>query len=267
MPSGNSVAGGQTATFKLPMGSNYHNAYLTYSGVTLAQMTEIRVVVNGKILQRYSATMRDAMNQFDGRDAAAEILTIPFGRYNLKLKQTEDATSLNTASENLQTGASITSINIEIDIDAAALTPILKLHAEISPKLKGGAGNVLHVLKRTIALPSAGEHQIGDIQRGTATTMLLNRIFFANDAGDISNIKIMANNVDIHNRTKALNELMQNNGVRIPQALFHVVDRTENGTGGDLINLMDLDDFRFYLECSASMNVVTTAEYIGRLGD
>ena len=40
MPPFEGVAAGNTALIKLPIGRRFHSLYLTYSGVTLAQMTD-----------------------------------------------------------------------------------------------------------------------------------------------------------------------------------------------------------------------------------
>ena len=102
MPPFEGVAAGNTALIKLPIGRRFHSIFLIYSGVTLAQMTEIRVMANGKVFQRFTATERDNMNQFIGQAAAAGILQIPFDRVGLKNREQEELTSVNTGVADAQ---------------------------------------------------------------------------------------------------------------------------------------------------------------------
>lgn len=266
MPSFEGVAAGQTATAKLPIGRRYHELQLTYTGVTLAQMTEIRVFANAKKIHAYSGTDRDAMNKFDGRAAAAGVLTIPFDRYALMTLAAEEETALNTGSPDAN-GVQISSLYVEIDIDAGAAAPAFSLNATVSDALAGGAGTVLHVLKHTRDAAGAGEFEISDLPRGTSTTMALNRIFFKPSANDISNIKIERNQYTIFERTKALNAVIQADGVRTPQAGYIAVDKTERGYGGDAIALIGAVDYRYKLTMTGAASLTVYSEYMGFLGD
>jgi hypothetical protein len=63
MPSFEGVGAGQTATVRLPVGLRFHKLIVPYSGVTLAQMTEMRVIANGKVFQRLiGADVHDSVN-------------------------------------------------------------------------------------------------------------------------------------------------------------------------------------------------------------
>src|SRR5690606_22485953 len=152
MPPFEGVAAGNTALIKLPIGRRFHALFLTYAGVTLAQMTEIRVMANGKVFQRFSATERDKMNQFIGLDAAAGILRIPFDRHKLKNREQEELTAINTGVPDAQ-GNSINSLTVEIDIAASATAPVLSMNATQSEPVAGGPGVMLNIRKdsRSIA--------------------------------------------------------------------------------------------------------------------
>lgn len=266
MPAGEGIAAGQTATFKLPIGRRFHELQLAYSGVTLAQLTEMRLFANGKVIHRYSATDRDNLNQFDGRAAAAGILAIPFDRYKLKTLAGEEETALNTGSADAN-GVAITSLYLEIDIDAAAVAPVLSLTATQSDALPGGPGTVLHIQRHTRDAAGAGEFDISDLPRGTATSIALNRVIFKPSANDISKVQIDRNQYVIFERSKALNEKVQTDGVRVPQAGYIVVDKTERGYGGDPIDLVGVSDFRYKLTMTGAATLTILSEYLGRLGD
>ena len=64
MPGWEGVVAGQTATLRLPIGLTYHQLWTTFTGVTLAQMDELRVVANGEVILRYgSGTLLDSYNR------------------------------------------------------------------------------------------------------------------------------------------------------------------------------------------------------------
>jgi hypothetical protein len=269
MPSPEGVGAGQTATFRLPVGRRYHSLQIEYSGTdfTLAHMTEIRVLANGKVIQRFSGTERDALNQFDGLAAAAGILVIPFDRVGLKLQQAEEETALNTGSRNPDTGYIINSVAVEIDIASAADAPVLSMTASQSDQLPGGPVTVLHILRPTKNPTGAGVFEISDLPRGTRTSIALNRITFIPSANDISKLVVERDSRTIFERSKALNERVQANGVRTPQSGYHVIDTTEGGYGGQPIGLLGAADYRYKLTMTGAADITILAEYLGQLGD
>lgn len=263
---GEGIAAGQTATFRMPIGKRFHNLMLTYSGATLAQLTEIRVIANSKVIHRYSATVRDDMNQFDGLAAASGVLVIPFDRQGLKSRAGEEETAMNTGVAD-KNGYKITSLYVEIDIDAAAVGTALSFQAEQSEALDNGPGTVLHILKYTRDPAGAGDFEISDLTVGKQTSMALNRIWFAPSANDISRLVIERNGYTLFDRTKAMNEVMQTNGVRTPQAGYHCIDTTEHGYGGSPISLLGMSDYRYRLTMTGACALSIWHETLGLLGD
>jgi len=267
MPSPEGAQAGSTALWKLPIGRRYHSLSLTYSGVTLAQMKEVRVLVNGKPFQRFTANWRDKRNQQLGLKAAGGILLIPFDRVGLKRRDQIEQTAINTDSLD-ENGRGIRSFAIEIDIDEGAAGPVvLKMEAQQSEKIGGGAGTMLHIGKYPRSIAGAGELQIADIVYGGVTTQALNCVWFEPSAGIITKGKVERDTYTIWSRSAALNTRRQENGVRVPSGTDFVIDKTETGYGGDPIVLTGAQDFRYFLECSAAMTVNCMVETLGALGD
>jgi len=265
LPAFEGVGANQTATLKVPIGVRYHRISLLYGGTfTLANMTEIRVIVNGKVVQRFSGTDRDAMNQFDGLEAAAGILVLPFDRIGLKLYERETETAINTGSRNDQTGAEITNFTVEVDISGAT-APTLEGYATVSDALPGGPGSMLFIKKFTYAPAGAGDYEIADLPKGTSETLSYNRIWFKPDANNITYLKVERNGYISFERTSALNIRLQTDGVRVPQTGYYAIDTTEAGYGGQLVPLVGLDDFRLRLTVDGAMSLPTTVEYFGTL--
>jgi len=267
MPTPTGVEAGETALAKLPIGNRFHKLYLIYSGVTLAQMKEIRVLANAKTIHRYSGEERDVLNQYRGLDAAGGILEIPFDRQDLLTRKGQEETAINTGSPNPETGQIITALNLEVDIDDAAAAPSIQVYGEISDRIAGGPGTVLHVKKHTRSAAGSGELEIADLPFNQRTAMGLNAVFMKPSANDISKIVVERGLYKVFERTKALNERIQTNGYRYPQAGWHAVDFTENRFGGNTLNLVGYQDFRYLLEMTGAAQLNIISEYMGQLGD
>lgn len=254
------VAGGQTATLDCQIGPSYHQILVNYAGVTLAQMTGIRVIANGVTIHRYlSGEQLDAHNQHQGRAAANGILVVDFERYGLKTRGATDVTKLGTGApyDAKNNPTPITTLSVEIDIAAAATAPVLSAKAVQSGSAPTGL--IKKIKQFTPQAGAIGEMQIADLPRGD----LINQIRF--ESSNVNSCKILTNNVEVFTRTKAENDLMQSDGVRAPVADSFVFDLTEAGYGGEGLVTRGLNDLRINLDMAAAGNVPTMVEYIGGL--
>lgn len=260
MPSFEGVAPGATATLRLPIGLSYEQLLVTYSGATLAQLKDLRMVANGKTIMRFAGGSRlDTMNKFDGRAAAAGVLTIDFARYGLRTRQAEELTVLGSGiAPNAEFPVSLSTLALEIDIDAAAVGPVLSARAlQSAPR---PLGLVKHVREYTYNAPAAGEYEISDLPKGP----LFNRVFF--HSASITKLRVERDNYTVFERTKAENDLVQADGVRVPQAGVFVFDPTETGLGAETLETMGVHDLRFILTMSAAGAVPVTVEALAPLG-
>ena len=261
MPSFESVAAGNTATLRLPIGLTYHQLLITYSGVTLEQMDEIRVIANGQPIQRYTkGTQIDDMNKFEGRAGSAGILVIDFERYGLLTQLQREGTVIGTGM--LDDPQRITTLTLEIDINSAAAAPKLAVKARQS---EPSNLNLIKLVRNfSYNAPAVGEYEIADIPKGD----LINKIRFESSA--ISAVRVERNNFVIFERTKAENDLIQSDGERKPTSSAFVIDPTELGEGKEGIATRTVDgtnvnDLRFILTMTDSGNVPVVLESIGTL--
>lgn len=259
MPSFEGVVAGQTATLRLPIGLTFHSLFVAYSGVTLAQMTEIRVIADGKTFQRYrSGTELDTLNQFQGRAAASGVIAIDFDRYNLRTKEAEEITALGTGLSSQDTGAhEISTLALEIDIDGGAASPSLTCHALQSPP--SPLGLLRHVRPYTFTAGGAGEFEISEIPKGD----IFNQVHFF--SGDIDAITIERDGFIAFERSATMNEWANDDGVREPQTDVVSFDPTESGNGGQGLITAGVHDLRFRLEMSGAGSVPTVVEAIAPL--
>lgn len=276
MPAANSAVAGQTTTFRLPIGRRYHVLYLLGVGTAfdVSDLTEIRVLANGKVIQRFSGTHRDKMNQFDGR-AAATIsgtvfnLPIPFDRYGILTRAGEEETALKTGSTDPKTGKVINSLSLEIDIASGPTVTSLDLYATTSENdaANPGPGTVPFILKSTRDFNASQVYDIADLPRGGVQTQFIDKIAFVPSTSTLDQFKVLANQYTVFERTAALNERAQTDGIRTPIAGWYVIDRTEHGYGGDPFDLRNLDDWRVQLTPAAAMSLTAYTFYLGALGD
>lgn len=272
-----SVAASSTITFRLPIGRRYHSLQLLGSGAGLGfgvdDLSEIRVLANSKVIQRFSGSDRNTMNLFDGRedasiDADTFNLLLPFDRYGLLTKAGEEETALNTGSPDAN-GRSINQLAVEIDIAASGFsgTPQLAMYATQSESLPGGPGTVPYVLKSTRDYASADDYSISDFPRGGVSTQFIDKLFLKPSTSTLEDFLVEANQVKIFERTAALNERLQRDGIRVPQAGWYVIDRTEHGYGGDVFDLRSLDDWRLSFTTGAALTLTSYVHYLGGLAD
>lgn len=274
MPAPNAVAASSTTTFRLPIGRRYHSLLLIGTATTfaVADISEIRVLANEKVIQRFSGTDREVMNLFDGRDTAAVSaarfeLVIPFDRYGLLTRAAEEETALNTGSVGAD-GRAIKSLTLEVDLGAGLTgTPALTLYATQSEAVPGGPGSVPYIQLSTRDYAAADTYDISDLPRGGVNTQFLDKLFLKPSTSTLDNFEVLANSVKVFERTAVVNERAQRDGIRVPQAGYYVIDRTEHGYGGDPLDLRGLDDFRVKLATGAALTTRVLAQYIGGLSD
>ena len=255
MPSFEGVSAGSTATARLPIGLTYESLLLTYSGVTLSQMEEIRIIGNGKTIQRYtSGTRLDDMNKYAGRAAAAGIIAIDFIRYGLLTRLAREITALGTGFRGDGKTIELSTLAIEIDVAAGAVAPVLSLKAIQSEARPMGL--LRWVREFTYNAPAIGEYEISDVPKGH----LFNSVQFFNS--DVNSVEIQRDRFAVFKRTKAENDLVQSDGERVPVAGAFNYDPTESGHGAETLETGRVHDLRFILDMSAAGAVPVVVESI-----
>ena len=126
----NAVAAGQTATIDLPTTRIYRGLRLLYGTGTAggptranmeAEVTEIRIKVNGKVQRRFSAAQLFAINAYHGKAVEDGILPIFFAEPWRRTVQGEDGLAWGMAD--------VDTFQVEVDIAAGATNPTLDADA------------------------------------------------------------------------------------------------------------------------------------------
>lgn len=262
MPSFEGVAAGQTATLRLPIGRTYNQIIVTYGGATLAQLNAARLVANGEIIQRWTElTKLDDINQFDGRAAAAGTIVLDLERYGLITRAGKEVTALGTGITDRAIDPNpVTTLALEIDIDAAAVAPTLSAKAKQSPAQV--AGVIKKVKEFTYNAGAAGEFEISDLPKKD----LINRVIFGNHVARVyTQLVVERDNFIVFERTVAENEAFQTDGVRVPQAGYVVYDPTEDGYASEGLVTLGVSDLRFKVTVTNAGVIPVTVEYIAPL--
>lgn len=273
LPSLQGVAASQTATLNLPIGLTYHSILLTYSGVTLAQMTEVRIKGNGRLIQTYSAADLDSINKYTGlQGSAGGLITLPFDRENLITREGQELTAIGTGApfdpnQFLADGRTfnpnynptpLTTFQLEIDL-AAGSTPVLSAKAIQSAAKPLGA-----MIKRrrfNYNPTGAGTFEISDLPKGD----LIDKIYIKQSVDAVTKVTLERDNFIVFERTKAENNFIQTDGVRVPQSNWFVIDPTENGYGSESIVTL-VNDFRLKIDTSGPVALTIYVDYLGGLG-
>ena len=248
LPSLSNVQAGSTATLIAPIGVAYHCIHLEYSGVTLAQMKNIEVKVNGKTLQEFADAQRlQDINKYYSRNVEAGIITIWFERPeydNLALRR---STILGTAN--------VSTLQISMDIHADATAPVIKAYATVSPNRPLTS---LTKIKRWVVSNSvAGVKEVADIPREGRMPVM----FFFKD--DISSADVSINSVKVYEISKGLGEKIQRDYGRTPDASkFTAVDFHLEGDPAQALAVQGVADFRIrpYFDTAGSADLVV--EYL-----
>lgn len=265
------IVGPNTVTLRLPIGLTFHQVFTEYvfnaGALTLADaIAEIRLVLNGKPTWAIQADELDTYNQYSGRSAAGVaaggILIMDFDRFGLRMRSSEELTSLGTGAADDTTP--LTTLVIEMDLKAAVTSGTLNTRFQQSEARILG---LFKKLRRFIdVFTGSGTFEIDDFPKGD----LINAIYFFVSANVIDRVRLERDDFVMFDRTEALNSRVQTDGVRVPQADLFVYDTTEKGNGIDQLLTRNPDgrlvnDLRWFMELDGAMTITSIVEYLGAL--
>jgi len=272
MPAVNGVAAGSTATLNLPIGLSYHGLLFTMGGttMTLALITEIRVKANGRAIYTVSGADLDKHNLFEGRAAASGTqFYLDFERYGLEIfggSNPNDAiggrelTAIGTGVPQVNNGPiELSTLQIELDISASASAPTLSAKALQAPPRS--LGFLKKRRKFTYAPGGALEFEIADLPRGD----LIDKIFILSAGDKITRVKLERDNFLAFDRTPDENNLVQFDGVRVPQTAMFVLDPSEMGRGDEALVTAGVNDMRLKVTVSGADTLTLYVDYLGGL--
>jgi hypothetical protein len=273
----NGIGAGNTAQLKMSTGSKYHDLQLV-TNMNLADITEIRVQADNKVIHRYSATERDLKNRhFNEKLAFTKVngkgtLLIPFDRMVQNSRLMEEMTAIQVGWP-YKGGQMIRNLTLEVDIAEGVVNPSLDVWVTTSAVTDEYEGLILHEVKHTRSAAGAGELQIADLPFNAATAQAINDVFFIAKDPDtqaavaINAVKVERDQYKVFERSADLNAFMLAGNERYPQANLFTIDWTEKGYGGNALDLRRVQDYRYTLDMAAKAQITVLSSYIGSKGE
>lgn len=253
LPSFTPITAGSDTSLTLPVGGNtYERITLEYSGVTLEQMKNIELRVNGDPIQHFKDGVQlETINDFYQRPKTAGFLTLWAVRPELTNIAQRRMTAWGTM--NVQT------FSLHMDIDSAATAPAIKAHAVIS------APRIMELITKVKQYPHnsavSGQVDIDNIPRGPR---IMAAHFFKSD---ISDLEIEIDNVRFYDSSKSLSESIQKENGRTPaSAVATHVDMMGDNDHGNALVTANARDLRFKptLDSAGATDIVV--EFLDKVG-
>lgn len=251
LPSFSNVAAGATATLELPLGLAYHMILLEFAGVTLAQMKNIRLEVNGKVVQKWKDGERlNSMNKHYGRGlATSNALPIWLVRPELDDPQQQRVFAFGTSD--------IQTLNLLIDIDDAASAPVLKGHS-----IKGNPaplGMITKIKTFPVSFATAGEQEIDNLPLPAGARIAAIHLY----SGDVSRCELEMNGQIVFELDNTLAAKIQTDYERDPQSSDKMsMDFLLEGDIAQAISIEGVQDFRVRPTMTQAGAVDVVVEYL-----
>ncbi len=258
LPSFNSVSAGSDATLDIPAGPLYKRIVIKYTGVTLAQLTNIEVRQNGSPFQTFrSGTELNKYGVYFDRATASGYVFIDFDDFDSFTIGGVDAYGWQT---NPAAGSNFATGQIKLSIAAAAAAPVLEAYYEAPQIIDMKMRRVRTVRTFEYNNSATGDFEISDLPKGERYAQLA-RVYF--HTANIANLKLRLNNVEQFDVPEALNDVYQTDAGRVPDASTFVFDPSSysHRRTGALISTVGISDFRFILNMSGTGAVPVSVEY------
>lgn len=253
LPFLNVVASG-VASLQLPLGMTYERIVLVLGGTTFtkAMMTDIKVKLNGKVILQSTGSRMDTINKYKGIFDAAGFLTIDFTEIKARDEVGQSVGAIPTAGN-------VSNFTIEITI-AGATAPTLESYSQLSgPRSMGTVCKMLHFP----ATFSAGGKFPIQLPYGKNGGALFKRVHFF--GATVTGLEVKKNGLVIHESTEAINEFIQKEFGRVPQADVYTYDAIVEGNSSQLLVTADATSMEWNVTVSGSGTVDVQVEMLDLL--
>lgn len=262
-PFENVVASSTAVLPRLPRGNMYDAIVFELGGGnTQANMSAIRLLVNGKVVWNITGTHLDTLNNYDRLEDTATFLCIPFADFTADGQVQSQIGSFDTSE-------GVEEFGIEVDL-GAGVAPTLGAFAMVSPPSAKGdrfARAFKSVLKTVHAPAAAGEFNL-PVALGSRAGGFLRRVsmFHAN----VTHLAVKRDGVNLQDvltvaQVGYMNELSR----RTIQAGMVVFDPISAGALDDMVPTLRSDrnaaNFEFLATVSGADTITAYSELIAPL--
>ena len=265
LPTIANVAKGNTVTLTLPVGNVYEVVALQYAGVTAAQLKNIRLECNGRMVSEWVDGERLlSMDKHYDRPAQANTLFFNFARP--ELHQLSDRRFFGLDTNPTQ---GITTAHIKFDIDAAASAPVLNAYA-VTTQSVANVPNYLTKARRFIApVSAAGQFDIDNLPRPQGASISAIHMYMpdgsdADGKCQITKAELLVDNVNWHDIDADIARTFQSANGRTPETdKSTVIDLILDGDVKHALPLtQNIQDFRIRASAVETGQVEVMVEYV-----
>lgn len=263
------VAADTTISVVLPVGNSYEVVYLEYSGVTPAQLKNIKLELNGRMCSEWVDGERLlSIDEHYDRKSTSGFLTFNFVRPELEKQEHRRFFALDTHQSQ-----GIVTASISIDIHADADAPKLTAYA-VQVNSVAGAPNFLTKVRRFIyPVSSIGQFEITSLPLPQDASIAAIHLYMPDDSdGDsvaqITRAELLIDNVNWHDVDADIAAKIQVvNGRKPETAKSTVIDLIVDGDMHHALPLKgNIQDFRLRCEAASVGQVEVVVEYIDKYG-
>ncbi|GGI85900.1 major capsid protein P2 [Shewanella gelidii] len=257
------VVKGNLCTVTLPLGKSYDHLMIEYSGVTLAQLKNIRIKINEDVIQEFKdGNALKEFNAYYKRELTDGILDIHFKQPEMKTLAEQRMFSLGTANgipqtpEQVALMPAVQAASVTFEIDAGATAPVIACSAQQSDPAP--LGNIVKVKRYPIVL-QPGTNEFDHLPKGVDSRIKAVHVV---SAAVVEKIMPVIDESEQNDLSQTLIKKLQRAHNRTPQANFATIDFTMEGDMKQSIPLKAVRDLRFRVECAADTTPSTSAELL-----
>ena len=261
------VGPGQKATVRIVEALAYHGILIDFDNVTAAQVLSVRVFYNDvEAMSFVGADLDDMLEYFEYAAYGANgLLYIPFAAPGMLDQAQEEGTAVHVGVQ-YKDGSIVKSMRVEIELSGAVVNPGIRAFGIVRDAVPGLEPWFPFVRQTTLEAQSSGIksfNDVVDIKAGREA--FCTQVFFK--TATITNLLVQRNGIDMFDRSVVVNERIQVNGVRTPQAGWYVFDTRENGygNGADALAAGSATTLIWKPTFSAAANFTAYVWTIGRL--
>ncbi len=256
------VAANSLATLDLRnlFGYTVNRLILKLGGTTFtkAMLTDMKLKINGKLIFDDTGARNDSRMQYRGIAADAAYMTIDFSEIRSRniFHQTLGA---------IDTNAGVMSFTGEFQIGAAT-APTLEAWAEVGPRQAGPVSALIgKVLNFNHVINAAGKYPLS-IPYGRQSGSLIKRLHMFG-GGIVTEVEVKRKGLTRHESIRLVNEFLQKEYQRVPQANLYSVDFVQDGDMNQIMNAASADTMEYYVTTSGAGNVAVVAELLDPLSN
>ena len=259
LPFANVVATG-TATASVTPGRTIERIVLQLGGTSLtkAMLTLIKLKANGKVFFEGSGTQIDKMMTYRGHAANAAFLTLDF-------TEVRGRDRLDQMIGGFDSSQGIANITIEVTITGATAPTLVGWVVE-SGAQQGAYQPIMSKVLRYPFNTSVGGKLPLQLPFG-GSGAVIKRLHVEQATGNVTAVEVKQDGLVIHESVKALNDFMQTEHLRTPQALFYTVDFIIDNNQANAFDTRDARSMEVNLTLSALDSGFVIVEYYDVLGN